>query len=202
MEGVSITSLFRLASFKLAFELSPSPAADVRGNKPVEAGSVVFLKTTMVSNSKLLISLGIYVLSCFREALQRLPPKLRRTHAKDGNKILGRRDKLLRTGQEEEKQAGYMPSLLCAPSTYSNSLGLSPTTAHKHDPAQALACHGHVPSAVNGQIFKGNGQAFRQRQYLFRGLSQAACGEVRNSLPFRASHTTQIPVPGHCRLLQ
>ena len=30
---------------------------------------------------------------------------------------------------EKEKQAGYMPSLLCAPSAHSSPLGLAPTTA-------------------------------------------------------------------------
>ena len=46
----------------------------------------------------------------------------------------------------KEKQGGYMPSLPCAPSAHSGPLGFAPTTAHKQDPAQAPACHGHVPA--------------------------------------------------------
>ena len=60
-------------------------------------------------------------------------PKLRHMRAKDGNMIP---EKLLHT-RRTERQASYMPSLLCAPEAHSSLLGLAPTAANKHDSTQA-----------------------------------------------------------------
>ena len=60
-------------------------------------------------------------------------PKLRHMRAKDGSKIP---DKLLHTGRTE-RQASYMPSLLCAPEAHSSLLGLAPTAANEQDSTRA-----------------------------------------------------------------
>ena len=74
----------------------------------------------------------------------RRSPKLRRTHAKDGNKILGQRDKLL-------------PALChrcCARQAHAavSSLGLAPTAVYKHDSTRAPVSRSHAATDTSSVV--------------------------------------------------
>ena len=64
----------------------------------------------------------------------------------------------------KEKQASYMPTLLCAPSflgAHSSLLGLDPATAHKHDPTRCPAATGTCRGSIRpltAELLRGSMQ--------------------------------------------